>query len=194
MSNTELAGNEHTYTMRFAREHDHFLFAKDPSRGACYHQAPSRCKSNDSRTCERCYIYCAPFLQNTYNPSGPVLIADLKNEEFKIAHRESALYGTNSSKVQMGKPSWEIMIGIPGSKDCMNLEVYIPGNKILWILPVVEQRHPSDRALLCTIYTAVHYLCEHPISQGSPLNPKPQNDFKVEPYRNRFRVFIPKIV
>ena len=44
-----------------------------------------------------------------------------------MALRESALCGTNSSKVQKGAPSWEIMIGIPGSKEHMNLEVYIPG-------------------------------------------------------------------
>ncbi len=169
---------------------DHFLFAKDPSKGACYHQAPSRCRSNDSRTCERCDIYCAPFLQNTYYPGGPVLIADLKNGNFEMARRESALYGTNSSNVQNGAQSWEIMIGIPGSKENMNLEVYIPGNHTLAIVPVVEKCCPFDRALLCTIYTAVHHLCEHPISQGSPLTPKPQRDFEVLPYCNRVRVFI----
>lgn len=44
MSDVELAEMELTYTMRFARELDHFLFGKDPSKGACYHQAPSHCK------------------------------------------------------------------------------------------------------------------------------------------------------
>ena len=67
--------------MRFARELDHFLFAKDPSKAACYHQAPSRCRSEDSRTCERCAIYCAPFIQPSYPPGGPVLLADLKNSD-----------------------------------------------------------------------------------------------------------------
>ena len=154
MSNVELAEMEHTYTMRFARELDQFLFAKEPSKGACYHQAPSRCRSTDSRTCERCDIYCAPFLQNTYYPGGPVLIADLKTGNFEMARRESALNGTNSSNVQNGAQSWEIMLGIPGSKEKMNLEVYIPGNHTLAKVPVVEKCCPFDRALLCTIYTA----------------------------------------
>lgn len=192
MSSVELAEIEQTYTMRFARELDQFLFAKEPSKGACYHQAPSRCRLSDSRTCEQCDISCAPFIKNTYYPGGPVLIADLKNADFVTAQRESALYGTNSSKVQKGTPRWEIMIGIPGSKEKMNLEVYIPGNHTLAIVPVVENCCPSDRALLCTIYSAVHYLCEHPISQGSPLTPKPRSDFEVKPYNNGFRVFIDK--
>ena len=46
MSKVDLAEMEHTYTLRFARELDHFLFAKEPSKGACYHQAPSRYTSN----------------------------------------------------------------------------------------------------------------------------------------------------
>ena len=125
MSSLELAKAEHTYTMMFARELDHFLFAKDPSKGACYHRAPSRCKLNNGRTCEKCDIYCTPFLQKTYYPGGPVLIADLKNKDFDMACRESALYGTNSSNVQRGTPSWEVMIGIPGSRESMKLEVYI---------------------------------------------------------------------
>ena len=160
---------EHTSTMRFARELDHFLFAKDPSKGACYHQAPSRCRSEDSRTCERCDIYCAPFLQESYNPGGPVLLADLKNDNVGMAHRESALYGTNASKVHIGPRRWEILIGIPRSKETMNLEVYMPGNQTLAIVPVVENCCPFERALLCTIYTAVHHLCEHPLHSPPSL-------------------------
>lgn len=71
----------------------------------------------------------------------------------------------------------------------MSLVVYIPGNGQLLMIPVMES-DPYEKALLCTIYTAVHYLCEHPISRDSPLYPEPMKDFGVEPYCNPFRVFI----
>ena len=72
--------------------------------------------------------------------------------------------------------------------ECLNIREY--NAHTLAIVPVVEKCCPFDRALLCTIYTAVLHLCEHPISQGSPLTPKPQRDFEVLPYCNRVRVFI----
>ena len=135
-------------------------------------------------------IYCAPFIQGTSEPGGPVLVADLKNDDLATARKESALYGVNSARIQKGRQRWEIMIGIPGSKQQMDLEVYIPGNGVFWRVPVVEGCSPFDRALLCTIYTAVHYLSRHPITQDSALNLKPEKTFQVEPYPTRFRVFV----
>ena len=154
----------------------------------CYHQGPSRSKNCDGCSCEVCDIYCAPFL-NQFHPGGPILIADLKNEDFMTACKESALYAVNAVAVQRGTKRWHILIGIPGDKTRMNLCVYIPGNGTLWTLPVVKECAPFDKALLCTIYAAVHYLCKHPIRQ---INPKPTKNFKVERYKDRFRVFIDK--
>lgn len=119
------------------------------------------------------------------------MIAELKNDNFEQARRESALHVTNSSKVQKGTPSWEIKIGIPGStRTYESRGLYSRKSYFGDTTSCVEKCCLFDRALLCTIYTAVHHLCKHPISQGSPLNPKPQKDFKVEPYCDRFQVFI----
>ena len=187
MSDKNLAEHELTYTMRFARELDMFRFGKNSSMGACYHQAVTRCRKNDARKVDKCGVYCAPFIKGTSEPGGPVLAADLKNDDLATARRESALYGVNSVKIQKGRPCWEIMIGMPGSKQQMDLEVYILGNGIFWKVPVMEGCSPSDQALLCT---GVHYLSRHPITQDSALNLKPEKTLQVEPYNTRFWVCI----
>ena len=53
MSDKNLTEHELTYTMRFARELDMFLFSKNPSLGACYHQAVTRCRENDMRKVDK---------------------------------------------------------------------------------------------------------------------------------------------
>ena len=136
MSKSSLIEHELTYTMRFARELDIFLFAKNPSFGACYHQAPSCVKGDASRTTEKCDIYCAPKMGGGNHPNGPVLVADLKTQDFVTAERESALYAVNGISVHKDGDLWEILIGIPGSKTEMQRQV----------LPLVykrEKKYPA---------------------------------------------------
>ena len=176
LSDTHLMSHELAFTSRFTRALDRFLFPDNLiDKGECLHQVPSRCRDGDHRKTDICDIYCATF------PSGPVLLADLKNFDATVAAEESVLYAVNGSSVQnVREKKFCLQVGIPATRESMNLVVYMPINKKIWRLPVAKAV-PWNKALLCTIYVAVHYLIDRPIVQyNSAFKPQPKKNLELE--------------
>ena len=116
------------------------------------------------------------------------MLADLKNTDHKVAAQESLLYAINGVSVQKEKVFY-LQVGIPATRERMDLVVYMPRSGTMWWLPVVRNSKPWDKALLCTIYVAVHYLIDHPIKQDSAFTPQPKKNATWLPVENSLRVY-----
>ena len=100
------------------------------------------------------------------------------------------LYAVNGTSVQnVREKKFCLQVGIPATRESMNLVVYMPINKKIWRLPVAKSV-PWNKALLCTIYVAVHYLIDHPIVQYSAFKPQPKKNLELEQLvDNNIRVY-----
>ena len=168
-----LCSYELTFSCLYSRALDRFLF-QDATKGACLHQTPSRVNNN---TVEKVDICALPFLAN-FQPDGPILVADVKNSMFDVADKESLLYAVNGVSEQCGQIHWPLQLGIPGTRELSELQVYVPVDRGLWRLPIA-QCSPYDPAFLCTLYVATNYLCRFGATtnlDGPPECPIPKED------------------
>ena len=166
---------ENTFTSLYARIMDRFLFM-DPRVGGCLHQGSSRVRKeeNDS-TLEKADVYILTF-NHDMSPGPPFAVADIKIEEFDKAVRESVLYGVSCSE-QSGPKRWPVLLGLPGTKGETELFVFVPFSCERFFRYSVVKSQTYDRALLCTLYVAVNYLCKNPIVYESPPKcPMPVKD------------------
>lgn len=147
-------------TALFSRALDRFLFP-ERSVGACLHQGPIRKFPGRSGNPESSDVYVMPFVRD-FVPYAPVLVSDIKVTEAK---KETALYATCCLALNAASP---LILGFPVTKTSAELFVFMPINHG-WCGISVAASTPNDIALLCTVYTAVHYLCECPISYPAPL-------------------------
>ena len=176
-SSESLCRAEQSFSCLYSRALDRFLF-QDATKAACLHQAPSRVRERESNvTLEKVDIYALPFLAN-FEPDGPILVADLKNSNFGLADKESLLYAVNGVSEQCGPTHWPLQLGIPGTRNVSELQVYVPVDRGMWRLPIA-QCSPYDPAFLCTLYVATNYLCRSGATthlDGPPECPIPKED------------------
>ena len=105
-------------------------------------------------------------------------MADLKNSNFGVADKESLLYAVNGVSGQCGPTHWPLQLGIPGTRNVSELQVYVPVDRGMWRLPIA-QCSPYDPAFLCTLYVATNYLCRSGATthlDGPPECPIPKED------------------
>ena len=176
-SSTSLCSYELSFSCLYSRALDRFLF-QDARKGACLHQTPSRVRQKgNNNTVEKVDICALPFLAS-FQPDGPILVADVNNSMFEAADKESLLYAVNGVSVQCGQMHWPLQIGIPGTRELSELQVYVPLDGGLWRLPIA-QCSPYDSAFLCTLYVATNYLCRFGATtnlDGPPECPIPKED------------------
>ena len=186
-SDSNMCASELAFSCLYSRALDRFLF-KDPKKGACLHQAPSRVRdhTNVTTTLEKVDT-CAIALNFDGSPSSPILYADLKHnfDNMDKACRESALYAINGVSEYSGRKVWPIQLGIPTTRQCSMLKVYIASDKILYEMAVAEGE-PHNEALLLTLYVAVSSLIESPIDSPQAITcPLPEDRDEVEEVNGR---------
>ena len=174
---------EATFSCMYARALDRFLFP-DERIGACFHQGPTR---NNSGTTERADIYIAPL--RDFSPMAPVLVSDVKLNELDVAKKETTLYSAES----LDAKTFPVLQAIPGTlvKTALQVHVFVDGN--ILIIPVIES-DIDDRALLCSLYAAIQYICCHPLSTKPQDHPMPFKKWECVPLcdndkREECRVF-----
>lgn len=166
MASHMLRSQEVTYTCLYARALDRFIFEKEIELGAVLHQGPSRKQKSKPGLPEQADIYIAPM--KSFKPGNPILQSDLKLNDFIIADRESSLYSMNGTSVCFDCNTWPVLLGIPGTPTYMELQIHVPVDGKMWKI-IICKGPPYDKALLCTLYAAVHYLCTTPIQTRTPL-------------------------
>ena len=128
MSSEAMCRAEQAYSCLYARALDRFLF-EDAAQGACLHQAPSRVREGEiNSTLEKVDVYALTFRGNC-NPAGPILLADVKINNFAAADKESLLYAINGVSEQCGQTQWPLQLGLPGTRSVAELQVYVPLHK-----------------------------------------------------------------
>ena len=186
LSDPKMCSSELAFSCLYSRALDRFLF-KDPKKGACLHQAPSRVRDYTNVTTLEKVDTCAIVLNCDGSPSSAILHADLKSNHMDIACKESALYAINGVSEYSGRRFWPIQLGIPTTRQCSILKVYIASNEILYELAVAEGE-PHNEALLLTLYVAVSSLIESPIDSQQPITcPLPDDRDKVEKFNDRVK-------
>ena len=154
-SDSCMCSSELSFSCLYSRSLDRFLF-KDPTKGACLHQAPSRVRVPANIATLEKMDTCAIALNHNGSPSSPVLFADLKQsfDNMVKACRKSALCAINGVAEYSGRRFWPIQLGIPSTRQCSMLKVYIASNKTLYEMEVAKGE-PHNKALL---YVAVSFF------------------------------------
>ena len=101
-------------------------------------------------------------------------MADVKNSIFEVADKVSLLYAVNGVSGQCGQTHWPLQLGIPGTRNVSELQVYVPVDR-----GMIAQCLPYDPAFLCTLYVATNYLCRSGATtnlDGPPECPIPKED------------------
>ena len=177
MASYDLRSQEVTYSCLYTRALDRFIFEKD--FGAVLHQGPSRKQPGNMRNPEQADIYIVP-MKDGYKPGSPIMQMDVKlnSKEFDIADRESTLYSMNGVSVNFECSTWPVLLGMPGTPEYSQFQVHVPVNHKIWKITICEGV-PYDKAMLFTLYAAVHYLCQQPIvRRSSPDSPMPFKQFE----------------
>ena len=185
-SDSYMCASELSFSCLYSRSLDRFLF-KDPTKGACLHQAPSCVRVPGNIATLEKMDTCAIALNRNGSPSSPVLFADLKQslDNMDKACRESALYAVNGVAEYSGRRSWPIKLGIPSTRQCSMQKVYTASNKILYEMEVAKGE-PHNEALLLTLYVAVSSLIESPIDSPQAITcPLPEKGVKVKEVNDR---------
>lgn len=170
MGNSQLRACEIVYTgltgdaLRTFLDHEHTFTA----RAMFIHQAPSR-KREGARGIEVADYGIAPYLRNTFYPGPYIAVWDGKrqSEDFNRADRQSAYYQINNLTLNEGisRTEWPVTVGMPGTKECSELQVYVPAAQSRLWRTAICKGNPWDVDLLGTFYVAIHYLLNHPIRQ-----------------------------
>ena len=192
MASHNLRSQEVTYSCLYARALDRFIFEKD--FGAVLHQGPSRKQPGNMRNPEQADIYIVP-MKDGYKPGSPIMQMDVKlnSKEFDIADRESTLYSMNGVHVNFECSTWPVLLGMPRTPEYVQFQVHVPVNRKMWKMTICEGA-PYDKALLCTLYAAVHYLCQQPIIRrdppDSPMPFKQSEDYSALKEGDCCRIFV----
>ena len=104
---------------------------------------------------------------------APVLVSDVKLNELQVAKKETTLYSVTCAE-SLDAKTFPVLLAIPGTivKTALQVHVFADGN--ILIIPVIES-DIDDRALLCSLYAAIQYICCHPLStkpQDQPMSLK----------------------
>ena len=183
MSSHLLRSQEVTYSCLYARALDRFIFEKEMELGAVLHQGPSRKQQSKPGSPEQADIYIAPM--KSFKPGNPILQSDVKLNDFITADRESSLYSINGVSVRHNCQTWPVLLGIPGTPTYVELQIHVPVDRKMWKI-VICKGSPHDEAVLCTLYAAVHYLCNAPIETRAPLeSPMPFKYYSTLPKGRR---------
>lgn len=169
LSSVELCEQELTLTCLGARTLGRFLFDDNSAgKGACLHQAPIRKKKDEPESCD---LYVLTF-NNRVSPGKPVLVSDVKMKEkdWKVSVNETGLYAlgavTFKDKPKCGE--YQLILGLPSTPAQAQLCVYVLAHQEQWRITVTPPLTLSNKALLCTLYAAVQYLCSNPITYEVP--------------------------
>ena len=173
MASHDLRSSEVMFTCLYARALDHFIFdGNELELGAVLHQGPSRKWSKQQGNPELADIYIAPM--KNHEPGAPLLQSDLKLSGlcFDTADKESispslTLYSMNGASVRHECETWPVLLGLPGTTQRMELQVHFPLDGKMCSI-VITSCNPDDKALLCTLHAAVHYLCNKQIQTQDP--------------------------
>ena len=137
-----------------------FLFHKTRN-GLCLHQCPVRKRHDATRgNPEAADIYVCSSVNGEFGT--PVLVADVKETDFAIAFRESALYGCGCIEVHSftGKRVCPVTLGLPCTKTEAQLQLYVEGKK-LWCLPISGKSQLHSKPLLCALYCGVQFIIQN---------------------------------
>ena len=155
----ELRNNEAFFSSLFSRALDRFVFP-DEATGACLHQAPCRLKKDIP---EKSDTYFVQFHRG-FVPGDPVVLSDVKKNNFHHADRESSLYSGVGVEEGDCLDLFPVLIGIPATPNKMELQLHVNIVDLFWKLLVVSQ-HPWDEAILCTLKAGVHHLIKNNLFQ-----------------------------
>ncbi len=156
---------EITYSSIFARTLDRFLFSdEDCVQGAALHQFPSRIRSPvDARTIEKMDMAVVSMPAFT-----PLLCSDLKKENRQVSENETTLYAVNCARVQLGDPTWPLILGISGTPEAIALHCFVPVDGSMWRTKIF-QCTPDSVPFLCTLFCAVKQLIKKRIVSPQPI-------------------------
>lgn len=91
LSSSAICSQELTFSSLCARALDRFFF-DDESEGACLHQGPVRKRAGVQGPPEACDVYVTQF--RNFKPGTPVMVLDMKLQDFDTALKETGLYAT----------------------------------------------------------------------------------------------------
>ena len=181
-----MCSQELSFSCLMARAFDRFLF-DDTSVGACLHQGPIRVSQGSPEACD---MYVVSF--SNYAPMASVLVSDIKNSDFNQAVIETTLYAhacmvSGSFSDPYSSP---VVLGLALTRSEALLNLVVMGNRKLWRIKIADT-HPSDPALLCTLYAAVHHLILNPIIESPLEDPLPFKNNEFEHFKTiNDRVFV----
>lgn len=156
-SSVPLLHSEVSLTGLVARALDRLLFDdKLVAKGVCLHQGPTRKQPGKQGVPECADIYIAQ-LDNTYWPSTPVLVSDMKVLDLEHTGNETACYSINVANTHHLTPALPVLLALPATATTASLEVHVPFKKNMWRIPIWKAPL-TDRAQLSIVYAAVEYL------------------------------------
>ena len=185
----ELRNNEAFFSSLLSRALDRFIFP-DEATGAYLHQAPCRRKKDAP---EKPDTYIVQF-HHGFVPGDPVVLSDVKMNDFHHADRESSLYSGVGVEEGDSLDLFPVLIGVPATPNEMELQLHVNVANLFWKL-VVASRHPWDEAILCTLKASVHHLVKNNLFQTrNPYeNPMPFKEMSLYSILGqRKRVFLRK--
>ena len=82
------------------------------------------------------------------------------------------MYAVNANNEKHNCDNWTVFLGLPGTPNEARLLIHMPEHRIMRTITVCSGP-PHDKALLCTLFAAVHFLCSNPILTNAPTVPMP---------------------
>ena len=128
--------------------------------GACLHQGPTRKRASRGQP-ESSDLYVC-------QPNYPVLLCDAKMDDFEAALRETTLYCATAMTTQSEMLMWPILLGLAFTPAESQFFIVGAGADRLWHC-IVHCGRLSDKAQLCTVYCAVHFLLKQLLFSKSLL-------------------------
>lgn len=166
MASPGMRGSEITYTGFYSRELDRFIWP-DPNEGACLHQGPTR-KQKKEGSPELADTLVLPF-DDYHTPGDTFASADSKNENSNVAVTTSVYHSLNIVGVHHNCfENWPVLVSFPNTPGKVDLQIHIAVEDGLWYIPVVSGS-PHDKAVLCAMYAAIHFLKDSPVFTQDPL-------------------------
>lgn len=155
-SQDDLMSSENVVSAQLAREFDHFIFGTG-ERGACYHQLGCRKKGRSHGSPDQPDLFILSKVDD--QPSIPLLVSDVKNDNMKDALDESIAYAI--ACLEQCIRECTVVLALPMTRYEMKLLVCVGHNDKMICMEVCTVNISDNHALstfLCTVYGAVHYL------------------------------------
>ena len=198
MSSSACRSAEITWT-GFCHPHlNKLLFHHYAYVGICTHQGPSRKRKRRGKPLSgnpdiADIADWSVYQQVSFMPGFPVSFTDCKLVDIEHASRTSLCHSVNGIQSQKPSTDWPLLISIPSLPNTTRLELHIPCEHGMWVLPIVTGCL-WEKALLCAFYYAVHSLLAY---RGTTTNPLAHNlpivdgvPLKTEEDGEKLRIFL----